>query len=106
VLDESGLPKQGQRSVGGAPQYCGVLGKVANCQMGVFIGDTSARGQALVDARLFLPERWTDDGARCQAAGVPAAVPFQSKALLGLALLRQARARGHLQGCRGTADDA
>jgi len=106
VLDESGFPKQGQRSVGVSHQYCGVLGKVANCQMGVFLAYASARGHALVDMRLFLPERWTTDRARCQAAGVPAAVTFQSKAALGLAMLRQARALGHLQGCRVTADDA
>ena len=106
VLDESGFPKQGQRSVGVSHQYCGVLGKVANCQMGVFLAYASARGHALVDTRLFLPERWTKDQARCQAAGVPTDVTFQSKALLGLAMLRQARAAGHLQGCRVTADDA
>jgi SRSO17 transposase len=106
ILDESGFPKQGKRSVGVAPQYCGVLGKVANCQMGVFVAYASARGHALVDARLFLPERWTNDPARCQAAGVPADVGYRSKAMLGLDMLHQARARGHLQGCRVTADDA
>ncbi|MGH2409121.1 MAG: IS701 family transposase [Chloroflexota bacterium] len=106
VLDESGFPKQGQRSVGVSPQYCGVLGKVANCQMGVFLAYASARGHALVDTRLFLPDRWTKDAARCRAAGVPADVTFQSKAALGLVMLRQARALGQLQGCRVTADDA
>jgi SRSO17 transposase len=106
VLDESGFPKQGRHSVGVAPQYCGVLGKVANCQMGVFLAYASARGHALVDTRLFLPERWTQDAARCQAAGVPAAVSFQSKAALALAMLRQARAHGQLQGRRVTGDDA
>lgn len=106
ILDESGFPKQGKRSVGVSHQYCGVLGKVANCQMGVFVAYASARGHALVDTRLFLPERWTKDRARCQAAGVPADVSYQSKAMLGLDMLRQARARGHLAGCRVTADDA
>jgi len=106
VLDESGFPKQAQRSVGVSHQYCGVLGKVANCQMGVFLAYASARGHALVDTRLFLPERWTKDAGRCRAAGVPAAVRFQTKAALGLALLRQARALGQLQGGRVTGDDA
>jgi SRSO17 transposase len=105
VLDESGFPKRGQRSVGVSHQYCGVLGKVANCQMGVFLAYASARGHALVDTRLFLPQRWTKDRARCEAAGVPAEVTFQSKAALGLAMLRQARILGQLQGCRVTADD-
>ena len=78
VLDESGFPKQGQRSVGVGPQYCGVLGKVANCQMGVFLAYASARGHALVDARLFLPERWAEDAARRQAAGCPRRPPSRA----------------------------
>src|SRR5919108_2968506 len=68
VVDETGFPKQGTKSVGVARQYSGTLGKVGNCQVGVFLGYASARGEALVDARLYLPERWTDDRARCRAA--------------------------------------
>ena len=98
VLDETGFPKQGTRSVGIARQYCGTLGKVGNCQVGVFLAYTSLLGTALVDHRLYLPERWTADRARCAAAGVPAAVPFQTKAELRLAMLRQVRTRGHLGG--------
>jgi hypothetical protein len=59
-----------------------------------------------VDTRLFLPDRWTKDRARCQVAGVPADVSYQSKAMSGPAMLRQVRTRGHLQGCRVRADDA
>ena len=106
VLDESGFPKQGTHSVGVARQYCGTLGKVGNCQLGVFLAYASARGHALVDMRLFLPEAWTDDPARCRAAGVPEGVRYQSKADLGLAMLRQARAAGHLAGHWVAGDDA
>jgi SRSO17 transposase len=105
VVDETGFAKQGTRSVGVARQYSGTLGKVGNCQIGVFLGYASARGQALVDARLYLPERWTDDRARCRVAGVPDAVPFQTKPELALALLRQARAWGHLQARWVTGDE-
>jgi SRSO17 transposase len=106
VLDESGFPKQGTKSVGVARQYCGTLGKVGNCQLGVFLAYVSARGHALVDKRLYLPPAWTADPARCRAAGVPAEVGSQSLAELGLAMLRQARAAGHLQGLWVTGDDA
>jgi len=106
VLDETGFPKQGTKSVGGARQYCGALGKIANCQVGVFVAYTSLLGTALVDHRLYLPERWTSDRDRRAAAGVPADVGFQTKAELGLAMLRQARAHGHLAGRWVTADEA
>src|SRR5438067_12619645 len=80
VLDESGFPKQGQKSVGVARQYCGTLGKVGNCQPGVFLAYVSARGHALVDKRLYPPPVWTDDPARRRAPGVPADVRYQSRA--------------------------
>jgi len=106
VLDESGFPKQGTHSVGVARQYCGTLGKVGNCQLGVFLAYASERGHALVDMRLFLPEAWIADPERCQAAGVPEGVGYQSKAELGLAMLRGARAAGHLEGHWVAGDDA
>jgi len=106
LLDESGVPKQGTHSVGVARQYCGALGKVGNCQLGVFLAYASARGHALVDMRLFLPEAWTDDAARCRAAGVPEGTGYQSMAELGLAMLRQARVAGHLVGQWVAGDDA
>src|SRR5437588_9877374 len=106
VIDESGFPKQGRKSVGVARQYCGTLGKVGNCQLGVFLSYVSARGHALVDKRLYLPPAWIDDPARCRAAGGPEEIGYQSKAELGLAMLRQARAAGHLQGHWVAGDDA
>ncbi len=104
IIDESGFPKQGRHSVGVAHQYCGRLGKLANCQVGVFLAYASARGHALVDGQLYLPEKWVDDRARCRAAGVPDTVGFATKAEIGLAVLQAARARGHLQGDWVTGD--
>ena len=107
VIDESGFPKQGVKSVGVARQYCGTLGKVGNCQLGVFLAYASAHGHALVDKRLYLPPAWAADPARCRAAGVPEGeIRYQGKAELALDLLRQARAAGHLEGEWVAGDDA
>jgi len=105
VLDETGFPKQGTKSVGVARQYTGTLGKVGNCQVGVFLAYASARGAALVDRRLYLPAAWVADPTRCAAAGVPATVGFQTKPELGLAMLRQAGERRQLAGRWVTGDE-
>src|SRR5438067_2148976 len=98
VVDESGVPKQGKKSVGVSRQYCGALGKVASCQIGVFLAHVGPRGRALVDKRLWLPQDWTNDPARCQMAGVPEeARTYLSKPGLALFRLRRATARGQLQ---------
>jgi len=104
VLDDTGFVKQGKKSVGVARQYSGTLGKVGNCQVGVFLAYVSGQGHALVDKALYLPREWTDDRQRCRAAGVPEAIAYQSKAELGLALLRRARRAGHLKAEWITAD--
>ena len=105
VIDGSEFPKQGKKSVGVTRQYCGRLGKVANCQAGVFLAYVSEGGHTLVDASLYLPPVWTEDPERCQAAGVPETVSYQSKADLALASLRQVRQAGHLKGRWVTADE-
>jgi SRSO17 transposase len=104
VLDETGFPKKGTKSVGVARQYCGTLGKVGNCQLGVFLAYVSERGHALIDTRLYLPREWIDDPTRCEAAGVPQEVTYQSKAELGLAMLTHARTVDHLAGPWVTGD--
>ncbi len=107
ILDGSDFPKQGKKSVGVARQYCGALGKVANCQAGVFLGYSSPRGRALVDKRLYLPEEWTQDSARSAEADVPEANrKYRTKTQLGLAMLRQAKAWGYLQAEWVTGDEA
>ena len=107
VLDGSDLPKQGRKSVGVARQYCGRLGKVANCQAGMFLAYVSPLGRALVDKRLYLPRVWASDNARCAAAGVPEERhSYRSKTELALAMLERALELGHLRAGWVAADDA
>ena len=107
VLDGSDFPKQGRKSAGVARQYCGRLGKVANCQAGMFLAYVSPLGRALVDKRLYLPESWTSDPERCGAAGVPEERrSYRSKTGLALELLEQALELGHLKAGLVAADDA
>src|SRR6266581_2620360 len=73
VFDPSGFPKSGRESVGVARQWCGRLGKVDNCQVAIYLGYVSRKGQSLVDTRLYLPKEWTKDKARLDKAGVPKA---------------------------------
>ena len=107
LLDGSDFPKQGRESVGVKRQYCGELGKRANCQAGVFLGYASAHGYTLLDRRLYLPEEWVADAAytaRREACGVPAAIAFQTKPALGGAMLAAVRQVGTLR-CRWVACD-
>ena len=107
VLDGSDLPKQGRKWVGMARQYCGRLGKVANCQAGMFLAYVSPFGRALVDKRLYLPESWTSDPERCAVAGVPDdSRSYRSKTELALELVGRDLERGHLKAGRVAADDA
>jgi SRSO17 transposase len=94
IIDDTALPKQGRHSVGVARQYCGALGKTANCQ--TLVSLTLARGEVPVPLalRLYLPEEWTADRARCRRAGVPPELGFHSKAALALAELDRVRAAG------------
>ena len=100
VLDDTGLPKQGRRSVGVARQYWGTLGKVANCQVVVsahYVADEPTRRAPVhwpVTARLYLPETWATDQARRSTVHVPLEVALQTKPDLALALVDQARAWG------------
>ena len=90
MVDETGFVKKGQESVGVARQYCGTLGKVENCQVGVFAGYASRHGYALVDQRLFLPEAWFTDAyaARRTRCNVPTALTFQSKPQVAAAMVQ------------------
>jgi SRSO17 transposase len=92
LIDESGVVKQGQDSVGVAAQYIGSVGKVANGQVGVHLGYVSRQGYSLVDSRLFLPEEWFDEAhaERRQACGVPEDLPYQTKPEIGLSMLQAA----------------
>jgi SRSO17 transposase len=103
VLDEMGFVKKGTKSVGVAPQYCGTVGKIANCQIGVFLAYATPHGPVLLDRALYLPKEWADDPARRAEAGVPAEVSCLPKPTLGKQLLERAYAAG-VQAAWVTAD--
>jgi SRSO17 transposase len=84
VLDPSAFAKKGTESCGVDRQWCGRLGKVDNCQVGVFWGYASVRGRALVDRRLYLPKEWAQDRKRRKKCHVPPEVVFQEKWRIGL----------------------
>jgi SRSO17 transposase len=90
VLDETGLLKKGQGSVGVARQYSGTAGRVENCQIGVFLTYASAHGHALLDRALYLPQAWTDDRERCEHAGVPDEQLFTTKPQMARQMLKRA----------------
>ena len=93
ILDATSFPKQGSHSVGVARQYCGTLGKVANCQVAVTAALWTGIRAWMLGAALYLPEAWLTPEAR-QRAHIPAAIRFQEKWRLALTLLRQIRASG------------
>lgn len=96
-VDASEFPKKGQESVGVAPQYCGNLGKTANCQSGVFLAYVSPKGHALVESRLYLPECWfqAEYRERREQCRVPKEVKFQTKPELAGEILQSALQSGH-----------
>ncbi len=87
VLDPSAFPKSRSGSCGVARQWCGRLGKIENCQIGVFLGYVSAKGQALVDRQLYLPWDWAEDPERREKTHVPESVQFQETWRIGLTLI-------------------
>jgi SRSO17 transposase len=94
AIDESGTVKQGTKSAGVARQYCGASGKIDNCQVGVFLSWQTAKGHALIDRVLYLPQAWTDDPGRCRAAGIPEEVTFATKPELARRMVEQALKAG------------
>lgn len=94
ILDETSFPKSGPHSAGVARQYCGALGKVANCQVAVTAALWTGRRAWPMGAALYLPQAWTTDPGRRATARIPLSVRFQEKWRLALTLLRQTRAAG------------
>jgi len=90
LIDESSAVKQGTASAGVAAQYCGSVGKIANGQVGVYLGYASRKGYSLIEGRLFMPDQWFEEGhtEQRQACGVPEELVFKTKPEIGLELLK------------------
>jgi SRSO17 transposase len=90
IFDESGFVKKGDDSIGVARQYCGTVGKVDNCQVGVFAAYTSAYGYALIDKRLYIPEQWFTEeySERRKKCKLPFGVEFKTKPQLAVDMLQ------------------
>ena len=92
IVDDSGFPKQGKESVGVKRQWCGQVGKKANCQVGVFLSYASQQGYTLLNRRLYLPREWVEEAAyeqRRAKCGVPETVTFQTKPALALEMVQE-----------------
>jgi len=98
LIDESSAVKQGTESVGVAAQYCGSVGKIANGQVGVYLGYASRKGYSLIAGQLFMPEKWFEEehAVQRQACGVPEDLVFKTKPEIGLELLKNALQRDNL----------
>lgn len=91
IFDESGFFKKGDDSIGVGKQYCGTIGKVENCQVGVFAAYASPHGYALIDKKLYIPEKWFSDeyAERRAKCNLPSDTTFQTKPQLAAEMLRQ-----------------
>src|SRR6516164_1608914 len=90
IIDDTAFPKQGKHSVGVHHQYCGQLGKQANCQVAVSLSIANHAASLPVAYRLYLPEAWTKDRARRKKAGVPKDIKFMTKSEIALEQIRWA----------------
>ena len=90
IIDDTGFPKQGKHSVGVHHQYCGQLGKQANCQVAVSLSIANHSASLPVAYRLYLPKDWAEDGARRDKAGVPLDISFKTKPEIALEQIRWA----------------
>ncbi len=109
TLDGSDFLKQGQESVGVKRQYCGEVGKRANCQAGVYVGYASRKGYTLLDRRLYLPQEWVEDEAfaeRRRRCGVPVGITFKTKPTLGWEMIEAVHQSGSLRARWVTCDEA
>jgi len=105
LIDEVSFPKQGKHSVGVARQYCGALGKTANCQVAVSLDLGTEESSTPLNWALYLPKEWANDPERRKRAGIPEEISFKTKTVLALDLIDEARAWG-LQGRLVLADSA
>jgi SRSO17 transposase len=94
IIDDTGLPKKGRHSVGVKSQYCGQLGKEANCQVAVSLSIANHSASLPIGYRLYLPKEWAGDRARRDLAGVPQDIRFKTKQQIALELIQRAHASG------------
>ena len=94
IVDDSGFPKKGTHSVGVTRQYCGQLGKQENCRVAVSVSLATEQASIPAAYRLYLPEVWAKDRQRCEQAGVPAEIRFQTKPEIALRQIRSLVAEG------------
>jgi SRSO17 transposase len=109
IGDDSGFPKQGEESVAVKRQWCGQLGKIANCQVGVFLGYASQHGRTLLDRRLYMPQEWIENedyAQRRRKCGVPEGICFKTKPALLLEMVKAVAAAGTLPFCWLACDEA
>jgi SRSO17 transposase len=104
ILDDTGDLKKGEHSVGVQRQYTGTAGRVENAQVGVFLAYATPAGYTLIDREIYLPRAWSEDPARCAAAGVPDRVGFATKLTLARRMLTRALDAG-LPASWATADE-
>ena len=94
VVDDTGFIKQGVKSCGVQRQYTGTLGKICNCQIGVFLTYASTKGHSAIDRRLYIPKEWAENKERRAEAGVPEDLKFQTKPEMALEMIKEATAAG------------
>lgn len=94
LLDETSAVKKGKMTPGVQRQYCGSVGKIENCIVTVHLGVSRGRFKTLIDADLFLPEKWDDDRARCRKAGIPDDLHHRPKWEIGLEQVARAQRNG------------
>jgi SRSO17 transposase len=94
ILDDTGDLKKGSHTVATQRQYTGTAGRIENAQVAVYLAYATAHGSTLIDREVYLPKAWTDDPARCTAAGVPEDVRFATKLTLGRRMLARALEAG------------
>lgn len=95
IIDESAHLKKGKKSVGVSRQYAGIIGKVDNCQIGVYSSLINEKYTSIINQRLFLPEKWTKDSRACEQAGIPKSCQkYKTKPELAIEMIKQDIARG------------